>query len=343
MAISSSADLLSAIKQGGDNHAQIANTLKYLQDLKSQVSSGKMSVTDYYKIVEPNQSFVWNLVHGTLGSGQREADKANAAGAQTILNDFMRYDPTSSSSVFKLPFSRTEYAQLPESSLPTQDDVQRGFFDPSIAPMDRYKGSANAGPGGTTGGGIPSGGIVGGPTDQGVDERKLLDEANFDNDLRQKLIAGNKTRQDQYLGEISDLLAKHQQQTLNLETPGIMEDLNSRGLLRSSALGDRLSERAKELTAESTNTLGQLGLKADLGNLDQYNAANEALIAGRGNAIGRRFSLEDFLREYDAAQRLGSQNQPAVHGKTNGEKWAEGIGLGLKAGQTGVAAAGMAK
>lgn len=357
-----------AINTGVNTNAgQVALTLKTLNELKAQMQAGKLTVAQYQQIIEPNVGYLNQIIGGGLSSGQQGAQAAKDAGAQTILDTFLRYDPTTSKYVTALPFTGTEYAQLPNSALPTQDDVQKGLFDPKLAPISRFQTGPDAGPqapgspagtpntGGTTipgvdqtgktSGGIPSGGITGGNTPGGIDSQKLLDEANYANQLRQNTMAGNQTQQDAYIKQIGDLLQKQQDATFKQDSPGIYEDLNSRGLLRSSALGDRLSKEAAILSGQTSNQLGQVALGQDLQNLNQNTLNTGALIGDRQSAIGRQFSLEDYARQLDAAQRLGSNVAPTI--RASGGKGAAGGALtgaatGAAAGSTfGPAGAGV--
>lgn len=303
-----------------------------LNDLKSQVKNGKLSVAEYQQILEPNAHWITKEVIGReLSAGSKAAGAAQGAGAYEVLDNFFSYDPKSGGFNYKMPFSRSEYAQLPESVLPTEEDAQKGLFDPSNVPMDRYKPSPQTGgpgpvPGGngTNGNGItvvqtPSGGIEGGPTDQGRDEKKLLQEAQFAKEQREKTLLENQGRRAGYVSEIADLLAKQQKTAFDRMTPDIMEDLNARGLLRSSALGDRLSKEQANLTADTSNRLGLLAAEGKMSDLNAYNAINEGYLGDRGSAIGRRFSLEDFARQLDAAKTLGATNAPQVSSGGSGK------------------------
>lgn len=312
------------------NDAHIAKTLQTLRGLKEDVKAGRLSLTQYNQILEPNARYIHGMIGGGLSGGSRSADEAKRAGAETILNEFMSYDPTSSTYRAKLPFTKSEYASLPENVLPTRQDAQRGLFDPYMAPIERYQGDSQngGGPGGT---GVGSGGIEGGGTDQGRDEAKLLAEAEFAKQQRQATLDANKTSRSGYISQITDQLLAQQKRQFSEAAPDIMEDLNSRGLLRSSALGDRFSKEQARLAAETSERLGLMGVEGAMDDLGTNTAINESYIGDRGNAIGRRFSLEDFARQYDAAIRLGAATAPEVQGKGSGEKWANGINTAANA------------
>lgn len=330
----------------------VANTARLLKQAKADMQAGKMTVTQYQAMVEPNATWIHQFIGAGLSGGSQSANEVKAAGGEDILNTFFRYDPATSKFVTALPFTGTEWAQLPESSLPTREDVQKGLFDPKLAPMDRFRSDtpppAPGAPGGEGGppitpgvgvdgtitGGVPSGGITGGNTAPGVDERKLLDEANFADQLRQNTMTGNKTKQDQYMTDIAALLQKQQDATFKQMSPDIYEDLNTRGLLRSSALGDRMAKEAAILAGQTSTRLGELGLTQGLENLKQNTTNTAAHIADRGSAIGRRFSLEDFAMQLDAAQRLGSNTVPGV-ARGGGKGSAGDVITGAAAGSAG--------
>ena len=289
-------DLLSRSTGAGMN-GLIYNMNNSLKDLKAQVQAGKLSLSDYQQVIEGNTDWISRDVIGReLSAGSKAAQGAKDAGAEGLLRDFFSYDPTSSGYKAKLPFTKSEYAQLPDNVLPTREDAQKGLFDPYQAPLDRYRGDTAAGTGPGQGG-LPSGGVEGGPTDQGRDEKKLLEEAEFAKGKRQD-----------WLGEMGDLLYAQQNRAFNDSAPDIMEDLNSRGLLRSSALGDRFAKEKARLAAGTSEQLAMTG-----------GAINEAYLGDRGSAIGRRFSIEDFARQLDAAKNLGSQSLPQVAGSGGGK------------------------
>lgn len=318
MAITSAEEFKAYTNTGvNTNAAWIAKTKTALEDLKEAVKAGTLTVSQYQQIVEPNAQAIVRSISGGLNSGSRGAGDAANAGAYDILDQFFSKDPVNSSFKAKLPFSKAEYAQLPESSLPTQDEAKKGLFDPSAAPLDRYQGQ-QTGTSANGGTGLPSGGIEGGPSDQGRDEKKLLEEANFAQDERKATQAGNVTQQQDYIKQITDQLIAQQQRQFTQDQPAILEDLNSRGLLRSSALGDRYAKEQKDLAEKTSLSLGAIGAQAGLNNLGQNTAITESYLGDRGSAIGRRFSLEDYARQLDAARTLGSTNTPQVSGGGKG-------------------------
>jgi len=142
-------------------------------------------------------------------------------------------------------------------------------------------------------------------------------------------------------GQLQNLLAEHENQQLGNLTPQVLEDLNSRGLLASTELGNSLARERSRLTAESANQLAQYGIgdidleTQGLRDIASNQASNQEMLAGLGfgnqqdyasNSMGatnitnqaqqaslqRRFSLEDYQRELAAARELGAQIAPNI-------------------------------
>jgi len=142
------------------------------------------------------------------------------------------------------------------------------------------------------------------------DINRILAEAELQKQLSgQTLVSQNEARQ-KYLGDLSSLLQKQQAEQLTTELPGVYEDLNTRGLLRSSALGNELGRRQSDLAKETSNKLALQGLNyndlytSGLGNIQN------SYLGSRNSALQRRFSLEDLDTNIKASKDLGFALQP---------------------------------
>lgn len=151
----------------------------------------------------------------------------------------------------------------------------------------------------------PQGGITG-----TGDETRLLAEAELQKQLASQTLQSQYSARQKYLTDLSGLLQTQQNQQLSSELPGVYEDLNTRGLLRSSDLGNRLSLRQKELAAITSSALAQQGL----GYSDEYTSGlgniENAYLGARSGAIQRAFSVDDYRRSIEASKQLGFALQP---------------------------------
>lgn len=158
----------------------------------------------------------------------------------------------------------------------------------------------------------PNGGIALGNSVAGIDEGKLLAEAELQKNLRkntyEQQVAGRKAMLD----ELSGVLQKQQQAMLNDQMPGIYEDLNTRGLLRSTGLGEKVGLEASKLARQTSEELAKQGIMDRNAAINDLGTIEENYLGGRGSAIQRRFSLEDFDRQVAAGVKLGINATPSV-------------------------------
>lgn len=158
----------------------------------------------------------------------------------------------------------------------------------------------------------PNGGLALGNSVAGIDEGKLLAEAELQKQLRQQTynqqVAGRKAMLD----ELSGVLQKQQAAQLNDQMPGIYEDLNTRGLLRSSALGEKVGLEASKLARQTSEQLALQGITDRNTAINDLSSIEDAYLGGRGSALQRRFSLEDFDRQVAAGEKLGANALPQI-------------------------------
>ncbi len=359
-----------AALQGLTDVNAVSNIGNMLQTIKQGVQDGKLSLADY-------QSAAGNLVkQGSLVTGQISSRGSNAANQvnpiwnQIVSNGFA--SPVNGKWTAPLPFSSQEIAKLPNNVLPTQNDIDKGLFDPSTMPLKRLQTAAPT-PGQSTGtqtpsGGTqapqpgspsapqpsftptnsvnqapstvtagnnpntniapstansqvqgapvysaspnnpgPNGGLVTNGSQAAQDAGQIANEAALQQQLSTQSQQGITSQRAKYLQDLTGVLNQNAQNQLNDQAPGIYEDLNSRGLLRSSALGNSMATAAKSLTANTTNQLEQqaiAGETADLGNLTNIqNTYNQ----GRNSALQRQFSVEDYNNQIQAGKALGDQ------------------------------------
>jgi len=181
----------------------------------------------------------------------------------------------------------------------------------------------------------PGGGIVGGTTGAGYDEQKLLNEAELKRQEMLKQYEQNQALRQQYLGELSGLLTQQSERQFQESLPGMYEDLNTRGLLRSSALGDRMSTEQAKLAQQVQEQLAMQSLQDRGMALNELTGAQGQYFDDRGGAIQRRFSLEDYARQIDASKLLGQTMAP-VSQYSGGKNSAQNASLAMQAGGLGI-------
>lgn len=183
----------------------------------------------------------------------------------------------------------------------------------------------------------PNGGLALGNTVAGIDEGKLLAEAELQKNLRQQTYQQQVAGRQAMLDELSQTLVKHQQAALGDQMPGIYEDLNTRGLLRSSALGEKVGLEASKLARQTSEQLALQGITDRNTAINDLSSIEEAYLGGRGSALQRRFSLEDFDAQVRAGKELGTGALPQVSqpsGKGSGalQGGLGGAGVGAQVG-----------
>lgn len=167
----------------------------------------------------------------------------------------------------------------------------------------------------------PSGGLALGNTTAGVDEGKLLAEAELQKQLRQQTFEQQTSGRKAMLDELSGVLQKQQAGMMGDQMPGIYEDLNTRGLLRSSALGEKVGLEQSKLARQTSEQLALQGITDRNTAINDLGSIEDSYLGARGSAMQRRFSLEDFDRQVAAGEKLGANalpNVPQSSGKASG-------------------------
>lgn len=150
-----------------------------------------------------------------------------------------------------------------------------------------------------------NGGITNGTGEATKDQNRLLAEAEYQKQLGLTNATSSQDTRTQLLQQYADLIAQQQNAQFDTNAPGIYEDLNTRGLLRSSELGNAFG-REKAKAAETLATqVGLQGLQDRQANLNDISGINDQYSQGRYGAIQRGMSLEDFARQTKAAQLTG--------------------------------------
>lgn len=367
---------------GGGSYGEgvVFNIAEMMRGLKDAIKRGELTVSEYFNVADPLLNHAQTAVNSIAGGGSAKASAVNPAwqqiqqlGAVKSMNG--RWETT-------LPISSREYANLPESVLPTQKEVQSGQIPIDLLPaVQRYRPETptapttpqvNPGVGGQPGQttqvpdpqnpgkfiNIP---VVGDPlansVPRTVDQSVIEAEAARQAEQSRQAFEAEKSIRSSRLTDLAALLTKEEDRKLNLEQPGIYEDLNTRGLLRSSGLGEALAREKSKLAGESANVLATQGLTdrdAEISGIQDILARTQQF---QTSGLERKFTIEDFNREAETARALGSQYAPQVKGGNSvlqgvlgsaasgaaaggaiGGPWGAGVGAIISATATGLSA-----
>ncbi len=302
-----------------------------LDTLKSAVQDGKLSLVDYQGLAAP---IVKNAQSRAMAAG---GQGGSGATWQSIVSDGF----ANAAGKIGMPFSNQEYAKLPDNVLPTQSDVNSGMFDPTGAPLQRFQKAptpaVNPGPGtpGTTAGnnstttpGVetpnsqtgnspvytanpndppPYGGLQSTNADGSYDAQRIAQEAALQQQLATQNQEGITSQRQKYLSDLTGLINQNTNKQMSEATPGIFEELNSKGLLRSSELGNQLATKAKSLNADASNQLAQYGIQGETSDLGNLQNIQQTYNAGRNSALSREFSVEDYNKQVQTGKEMGEE------------------------------------
>ncbi len=300
--------------------------------LKQAVQSGQLPLTEYQSlagaIAKPANQLIGSISRG----GNEAADSVK--GAWNQLNG--TYLDGNGKAL--APFSQQELASLPQNVLPTQGDIDSGKFDSTGYPLQRVQSTPGAptdvqapdmagnnpntvighqtknaqvngapiysanpnNPG-------PNGGLKTDNSAGGVDAGQIANEGALQQQLATQSQQGITAQRQKYLSDLTDLLNQNTQKQMSEATPGILEDLNSRGLLRSTGTGDALAVKAKSLQADTANQLAQQGIAGETADLGNYTNIQNNYDQSRNSALQRQFSVEDYNNQLQAGKELGAQ------------------------------------
>lgn len=344
---------------GTYGEGQVYQMVDQLRQMKADVIAGKMTLADFQDQAGQLVPKINSLTGSISSKGSGAANAVNPA--WKAMQDEGFTATQNGKMVAGMPFTRQEYAKLPNNVLPTQDDINSGLFDPSAAPLQRVQtaptptdqpvtpppASGPATPQPTTPppgftptnpaqdgnnpatgtavpinndrvGGAPvftanpnnpgpNGGLIQNGTQAAMDSSQIANEAALQAQLATQSQQGVTAQRAKYLKDLTGLLNQNAQNQLNDQAPGIMEDLNSRGLLRSSALGNSMATAAKSLTANTTNQLAQQAIAGETSDLGNLTGIQNTYNQGRNSALQRQFSVEDYNNQLAAGKALGDQ------------------------------------
>lgn len=145
------------------------------------------------------------------------------------------------------------------------------------------------------------------------------------------------TNREQARKRLGQALNQQNQDVFKQGMAGTLEDLNSRGLVNSSGVGQEFARQQGDISTNIANQLSVLGAS----DIDRDSAYRDA-------ALSRQFGMGDFISQANLSKAIGAQSVPqAPSGKANFGTVASGIGAlapvaGLFMGGPAGAAAGTA-
>lgn len=146
------------------------------------------------------------------------------------------------------------------------------------------------------------------------DQNDLISEAELQYKLQNENAEMSKTQRSQMLQEYADLISQQQNRILDENAPALYEDLNTRGLLRSSELGNAMGRERGKAAQILQENVGLQGLSDRDAYINALSGNTDNYLQGRSGAIQRRFSLEDFARQAKVAKDTGIALQPISTG-----------------------------
>ena len=331
---------LEQLKDAAKNYKNIAATGSYgeggayglrdlLSGLKKSVQSGELSILDYQDLAKPVSDAAVKSINSLVSQGK--ADIATGLSEDMRTQGFFKAAPDNRNE-FNLPFSQQEFAKLPSSVLPTQDDVTKGLISRDALPFQRYQNPS--------GGGIDAqGNPIPADINLGSDRGAIELEAQRQAGQLGQTLEQQKTLREENRKALASQLADYQTQQFNKAVPNLAEQANTAGIYRSTGFGDILANKYADLTKESENQLAMQGLSdtekyvGGLGDVANVKAGLQT------SGLQREFSLDDASRSAELAKYLTQLSQPSSSsGKSTGEKWAQGIQAGASLANAGATA-----
>lgn len=161
-------------------------------------------------------------------------------------------------------------------------------------------------------GNVVGGGINTAAGEAGKSAAQILAEADLARRYREETLGKTKEAQAASVEELQRILNEEAATKYQRELPALYEDLNTRGLLLSSELGTQMSKRQQESAQDIATEIAKARLGYDIGNIGELKDISEGYLGGRGSALQREMSLEDYARQLAAAKQLGAATTPTT-------------------------------
>lgn len=289
-----------AVDQVQDGMVQVNQSLSLsdqLRALRAQLEAGEISVTQWKSAAEPLAQQVARQSVDMMSSGQRNVDP----GKQMLL------DATKDTGFDFTGDWNANWDKRLKVSLPDQfkEDLRASVLPGNISEEERQRYLDE----------IPDN------IDYTSDQFKSEMEGVRQRIQEEKAAQTEEGKRKQYISELSGLLTQNADRQFELDKPGMLEDLNARGLLHTSAVGDRYADRRKELAEGTSLQLAGADLDNKNALLDLYRNAGATQRGFQTGGLQREFGLEDYSRQFQDALRFARETQPqAPKGKSSGQQ-----------------------
>lgn len=313
-----------AVLSGGASAVQ--KLLDQANELKQQVANGTLKLVDFQGQLAKIVADAADTTAATSRGGSQAANSVNPIWQQFQNSGFVanragQWVPT-------MPFSQQEYAKLPETVLPTQTDAKTGMFDPTGAPLQRYRQDQQPQ---IDGGLLPKGPSAPGGTPLPQIDTQLPGGVDARTEQGQIALQGStnaKTLQD----ALNQQFGVNQQaiEQLKQGLQGVPDIYRQEGTSQQQQL-NALAEQQKAARATSLTDLADILAK------QQQQTFNTALpnLAEQANTSGiyRSTGFGDQLARYYSQLEAQRQNQLALQGLSDREAY---LGAQQGALQTGL-------
>lgn len=299
--------------RGSYGESRYGDRVTYLKNLRKELDAGNITVDQFVKLGKPVAEEATQIYNQLANSGSKAATAVVSIGGGRLESVLPNIGFKTSSGAdgeiktqIKLP--ETYQEQIRNSLIPanvTGEERERLLKD---IPLDIELGS----------------------------DQYNLEREGIRQRMQQEQVAGEQTtKRRSLLTDLSGLLQNQATISRERAIPEIAEQANVAGIYRSTGFGQALADNELQLQQDIASTLGNKAL--EYGETD-VNVLGDILSNQQGfqsAGVERKFSLDDFARQAAYARELAMLSKPAEpKGKSKGERWAQGINLGIKAGQT---------
>lgn len=267
--------------------------LDFLKDMRTVLDRGEIDVADFIDISKPFAEQFNSELFALAGSGSAGADAAR---------DLVRRLESETGFVQNASDPRGLDINLPEEF---QQRLREELLPENISAEERERLLETI------------------PTDIGFDtDRFKLEREGIRQRLQEEKSAETAaTGRSESLEELTSLLAEQGDQAFDVNRAGILEDLNARGLFRSSAVGTEFARERGRQADISRNIVSAQSISDRDANINALIQAGATQRDFQTSGLSREFSLDDFGRQTQAGFRLGEATSPQLGGgKSGGQK-----------------------
>ncbi len=171
----------------------------------------------------------------------------------------------------------------------------------------------------------------------GTDQYSLEREGLRQKIQQEETLGKQKTARQQMLERLSGVLNTNANNQFDRSIADISEDANASGVFRSTGYGNALAKYRSQLEQDVATQLGSASIASENADINTLADIESNLQGFQTSGLNRKFSLDDFETQKRYAMDLANASKPQTPGKSSGQRWAQGIQLGI--GAAGIAAA----